>query len=369
MNPKSAAGRQKKWRERQKETKEKRERYLFNERQRKKRYREKLSKEELDLHLTSKRLAMRIYRLRKRQNPESAESSTSTSAYISPASFGKAKRRVQKALPKSPRKREEVLSHLVSGNLKLSLKKKSTDSDEEKRNKVEDERVRQFYRKDSISRVLPGKTDYVTIKTPDGKIKKQKRVMTMTIAEAHKEYLSSSSSCASATGEKKSIGKSKFASLRPKEVQLSSCMPHNVCGCRYHNNVILLLEALHRRCPEIPLYSKEGFLSKVVCNIENDDCMSSNCPKCGNGELFRENVVQASDYMNSSITWQQWSEKDDGFLEKKNFQGIVKNAITVLSGILDPFKWHVFIKKDRALHTNYAKHKQLKEIVVKSCYK
>jgi len=55
---------------------------------------------------------------------------------------------------------------------------------------------------------------------------------------------------------KHTIGLSKFASLRPKNCLLSSDMPHNVCGCKYHNNIILLLESLNRRFPEaVPLYS------------------------------------------------------------------------------------------------------------------
>ena len=35
-------------------------------------------------------------------------------------------------------------------------------------------------------------------------------------------------------------------------------MPLNVCGCKYHENVILLLDSLHKKFPDVvQLYSKQ----------------------------------------------------------------------------------------------------------------
>ena len=107
-----------------------------------------------------------------------------------------------------------------------------------------------FYLNDGLDRVMPGKADCITVRNSSGaKVKKQKRHLVMTLSEAY--------CCFKADHSQINIGKSKFTELRPKWVFLSSEMPHNVCGCRYHENVFLLLEALHCKYPDVvPLYSK-----------------------------------------------------------------------------------------------------------------
>jgi len=87
-----------------------------------------------------------------------------------------------------------------------------------------------FYQNDAFSRVMPGKADCITVRNSNGeKMKTQKRHLTMTLSEAY--------CCFKADHPQINIGKSKFANLRPKWVFVSSQMPHNVCGCRYHENV------------------------------------------------------------------------------------------------------------------------------------
>ena len=56
--------------------------------------------------------------------------------------------------------------------------------------------------------MCPGKADYVKVKTNDGVFQKQKRHMMMTIGEAFE--------CFREQNPEYEIGKSKFASLRPK---------------------------------------------------------------------------------------------------------------------------------------------------------
>ena len=73
------------------------------------------------------------------------------------------------------------------------------------------------------------------------------------------------------------IDKSKFSSLRPNEVKLSSAMPRNVCNCVYHSNVNLILEKLLSNIPDaFPLHSDE-LTKDCVCEIKNKTCMSSDC--------------------------------------------------------------------------------------------
>lgn len=82
------------------------------------------------------------------------------------------------------------------------------------------------------------------------------------------------------------IGKSKFAELQPKHMLLSSKLPHNVCMCKYHENFIMALEALHNAVLTIPKYS-ENFPSMLVCNIEQEDCWNNNCVSCKDEKVFK----------------------------------------------------------------------------------
>ena len=70
---------------------------------------------------------------------------------------------------------------------------------------------------------MPGKQDVVTIWDDNGdKHKEQKRTLTMTIGEAYSLFVDENPNV--------TIGKSKFAELRPKEVLLSSKMPRMFVG-------------------------------------------------------------------------------------------------------------------------------------------
>ena len=98
--------------------------------------------------------------------------------------------------------------------------------------------IHDFYLSDDISRVMPGKADFITVKTANGgREKRRKRHLTMTVAEAYQIF--------KARHPDKKVKKSKFEELRPQNVLLCSKMPHNVCICKYHANMGLLLEALH----------------------------------------------------------------------------------------------------------------------------
>ena len=91
---------------------------------------------------------------------------------------------------------------------------------------------------------------------------KSRNILTMTVAEVYQfknEY------------PDVTIGKSKFSSLHPMEVKLSSAVSRNVCNYIYHSNVNLILETLHSDISNIfPLHSDQ--LVKEH-EIKNETCM------------------------------------------------------------------------------------------------
>ena len=65
---------------------------------------------------------------------------------------------------------------------------------------------------------------------------------------------------------------SKFYSMRPQHVLLSSETPHNVCVCKYHANFNFIVETLHELIPIFPATGKE-LLEHMCCNTQNEVCM------------------------------------------------------------------------------------------------
>ena len=188
---------------------------------------------------------------------------------------------------------------------------------------------------------MPGKADVVTVYSNSGKIKMQKRHLVMTVAEAYQTFKSEFPNYI--------IGKSKFASMRPKNVLLTSDMPQNVCGCKYRSNIILLLGCLHRQYPQIfPTYSDE-FVSNCVCNSQQEACMFNKCGMCKDFRLFTENFTSKLENTDDSVTWYQWNQDNDSYLVKELQEGSVQDAIDLISSQLIAFLQHVYIKRQQAI--------------------
>ena len=98
--------------------------------------------------------------------------------------------------------------------------------------------VEKFYETDGISQMSPGRKDYVSIKTQQGKVHKQKRLLLMNIKEAYKLFLQEANF---------KICLAKFAELRPQQVVLMTARDQQVYICKYHENIDLLLEALSKK--------------------------------------------------------------------------------------------------------------------------
>jgi len=129
---------------------------------------------------------------------------------------------------------------------------------------------------------MPSKADVITVRSLDGtKLKLQKRHLVMTLGEAYQMY---KADCQHLT-----IGQSKFASLRPKNVPLTSQMPHNVCSCKYHSNMALVTECVHCCCSRIVPSKLHEVVSLCVCDKNNESCMSR---ECADGKLFTKTLTK-----------------------------------------------------------------------------
>ena len=86
--------------------------------------------------------------------------------------------------------------------------------------------------------------DYITLRSQGKKHTIQKRYLNMKVFEAYR--------CFKEERPDSSIGKSKFAELRPAHVLKRSETPRNVCLCRYHENINLQIQALQLKGYEFP---------------------------------------------------------------------------------------------------------------------
>ena len=117
-------------------------------------------------------------------------------------------------------------------------KKKSHISDEEI------QKVRNFYMSDQVSLQLPGKKDSIVENINGTKVHLQKKVLLMSIKEAHSLFIKDNSSV--------KIGKSKFAELRPGNVFPITGKDHIVCCCMYCENYKLLISQIQKKIIKFP---------------------------------------------------------------------------------------------------------------------
>ena len=91
---------------------------------------------------------------------------------------------------------------------------------------------------------------------------------------------------------------STFYELRPKHVLLSSQMPHNVCICRYHANLNLIVESLHNKLKSyFPANDSELLI------MDSEQCMIGMCKNCKNIEsIFPVDNTNLDDV----LIWKQW---------------------------------------------------------------
>ncbi len=190
--PLNAAERQKKRREKLK-NEGRYEEYKAKHASTVKKYREKqaarlesLTVEEKDQLVAERREKDRIRKQKSRAKLRSVLSPLGSAqsfgkAYSRTSSLNRAVNVVKKSLPTSPRKRRNVLRKLVdefgknedvatkANNHMLSLAAETIEA------------VKNFYTRDDISRMAPGKRDVVTIKDQEGNKKMQKRHLYMSI--------------------------------------------------------------------------------------------------------------------------------------------------------------------------------------------
>lgn len=269
------------------------------------------------------------YRLKKKN--EEKDSLTVKQPYSCKQTLGKALTKVNKALPVDPEKRAYVVDLIYKkyGTYGASSSKQQAESAIDEKKQL----IKEFYLRDDISVQAAGRKETLIV---DGKVV-AKRYMLLTVSESYECY-------------KKERGidylsKSAFYELRPKYVQLSGKMPHNMCVCKYHANFAFILES---SAMIINSFSSnfETFLKSACCNIENEKCMTSNCRNCVRD--VKNELVPVAYYslMDKIIKWKHWRNVENRIVLTQT-EGSLSDLLYELDAQLPFFKRHFFVKRSQ----------------------
>ena len=138
------------------------------------------------------------------------------------------------------------------------------------------------------------------------------------------------------------IGRSRFASLCPADVLLSSKIPLNVCLCKYHENIIIGLEVLHKAVPTIPAYSHEVPVTFLCYKVQREYSLNK-CASCSDGRGFQRRY-KLGEYDNKPFTWYVWKQTESEWLKKVVEDDATADLFEHVKTLLPQFLEHCFVK-------------------------
>lgn len=303
-------------------------------------------KTKLELSIQKEKERLRKANWRKKKLLLKKQESSPDNTY-SPSALGKAVARVKQKMPKEPEKKVAVIAKIIqdlspskqervysSSTFKKNMKKNNETrkirSDATATETVQ--KVQLFFERDDISRLCPGRKDFVIIRDGKSKTKIQKRVLQMTVQEVYLLFIKECNT---------KIGISLFHSLRPKYVLPMTEKDREVCYCVYHENLDLLLAGFKKTFPELGIQNIKELLKLTVCKYENlmkVECADRKCKECGVNRIYDEFEEIDNDRL---VTFYQWISID-GKSVKSPLTLPAAEVIENLKLFLIPFSRHVY---------------------------
>ena len=204
--------------------------------------------------------------------------------------------------------------------------------------------VGQFYESDEVSRLMPGKKDFISVKQGEQRVQVQKRLILNNLKELYQLFKDNHPN-----GK---VGFSKFAKLRPKHcVPAGTSGTHSICVCFIHQNVKLMI--IGARLPflykdgEMQLDTYHSCLAQLICNPPFPRCYLGYC-QCCPGISKLKNYLQKllEENMIDEIVYKQWISVDRSSLESicNTCDEFVESFCEKLNILL----FHYFVAKQQA---------------------
>lgn len=202
--------------------------------------------------------------------------------------------------------------------------------------------VQSFYCNDEVSRLMPGKKDFISIKENGVRRHEQKRLVLGNLKELYSLF--------GTQHPDNHIGFSTFADLRPENCILAgSSGTHTVCVCSIHQNPILMLDACKR---SISLdthfdFNYKSVLKIIICEEPTRACYFGECKQCPGVEYLKQRLVWIFDEEGvETIQFKQWVSTDRATLET-----FVKSTDQFIDSLLEKLvilSKHSFIAKKQS---------------------
>ena len=198
-----------------------------------------------------------------------------------------------------------------------------------------EDRIRKFYERDGISRIVPGIKRTIT----QNKQKKQKRFLTDDLINIHKKFQNENNDI--------SISYTSFCRQIPFWVVRPRDSDRETCACRIHENMALVVDALDKK--QLLSTDKPSLLANLsVCDMKNKDCMDGDCINCKSRKLIQQTYDKTE-----NIIYRQWETKvEDREIRKEIKQVTITSIVEIKSTLgelvakfesqLKRFKVHLF---------------------------
>lgn len=225
--------------------------------------------------------------------------------------------------------------------------------------------VKCFYLREDISRIMPGKKDFISIKLDDNKrTHVQKQLLMCNINELYQKFKEEYPNVR--------VGLTKFFTLRPKQCILAGNPgTHMVCVCTYHQNVKLMLEggavANLTAGTAMELSTYKDCLRLMMCSNPTQKChlMTTKsppnecCQSCPGLNALREhlNVVLDNNQV-TEVRFEKWLGTDRFTISTQILSS--DDFVDNLCDALETLKPHAYIAEEQAFY-----FKRLKETIDK----
>ena len=313
-----------------------------------KKHRSKMSQEDKELYRQKDNQHKRESRKRKKVGKEQT-----VIEYRTNAAMGKAKAKVDRALPENPLRAKAVLeASLASINKQIGPIETEIITPPHRKHGLSESTINQvtkFYYRQDISMEFPGHKDYVRVKQTDGSFKKMtKHVLVMTVRECFAQFQLDHPDV--------ELNVSKFYSLRPPNVLLRHKMPQNVCTCIYHENINYLIAGLHKHNPDFPV-DHSALIRAITCqaeNVMNEKCQFGECGVCNSLNTLENlfNMIGSDSTLLQSwfikyYRWEKQSTEGVDRIRKVEKYNSLRNVLELLHEDLPYFKIHRFVKRNQ----------------------
>lgn len=170
-------------------------------------------------------------------------------------------------------KKYKLMNHYNSLSSKLFSSKWRTNSgvDEFKMRKFSQlirEDVRKFFERDDVSKMCPGRKDFVTFR----KVRMQKRLLLASEQKLHLKFCETSPY---------KLGYSTFCKLKPFWVRPPTVSDRETCACKICSNIEFLVSAMYKM-NIIDKGDPTELSSYMCCDVNSVACLQRSCTACKN---------------------------------------------------------------------------------------